>query len=474
MIRPTKSKRILSTFERIKAFDQQKEFTVLKPGSVLHQQLISIGKDGSFFGLEFTTHKFINHRIAFKELEMIFENCQLHLKDKAFSFRRFSLEKLELRLAKMAFSGRLNSIAEGKFEDYDNTYLRYVQPLNDRIAKIGLISGAMDLSIENETTYGAGFIELNIDKVALEFMRVSNEGRHYLVIDSVNTIRLDIFEKLTDAFFDAYSFVWGHKCGDESHILSSSNSEFSLIDNVMFSSKPKTSVHDYGIGDPHEVRDLKFSEKMPLFPKHSFEALCNMVMTDEKFKRVLKIIHEANSTPFSLSTCILFSTALETLTSFVKLKMAGPIEVERFNASAITQLLIEELERNQILTLEDKSFLKERRLLNLNKPTNIDRLELSFKQLNILLPEKFRKALKYRDKYLHGTIPKESTLVNLDDDNNNKAFELQFLTYVLVLKIVGYTGFVRNNSAKMEFYSKLNSGVPEEQIEINHPLYYHI
>ncbi len=67
---------------------------------------------------------------------------------------------------------------------------------------------------------------------------------------------------------------------------------------------------------------------------------------------------------------------------------------------------------------------------NLNKPTNPDKFDSPFVKYNICLPNNFKKALKYRDKYFHGSIPQGNKLGTFRANNLNRAFELQFLVSV--------------------------------------------
>jgi len=204
--------------------------------------------------------------------------------------------------------------------------------------------------------------------------------------------------------------------------------------------------------------------------------MCNKLIDEEKYRRTLMIIHEANLNEYSLSTCILFSSALETISSLIATENKGlcRINEDRFATSELITKLTEKVKENKILKEEDKKFIIEKKLPNLNNPTNTDKFESPFIKYKISLPSNFKKALKYRNKYFHGSIPEGNMLGTFRANNLNRAFELQFLVNVLTLKYVGYRGFLKNRSIEMEYYTQKEQGKKDEDITINQSLYYKI
>lgn len=204
--------------------------------------------------------------------------------------------------------------------------------------------------------------------------------------------------------------------------------------------------------------------------------MCNKLLAEDRFLRTLNIIHEANLNEYPLSACILYSTALETISSLIadEVKQKKTIDSKKIDNSNLLRKLSEVINQDPLLSIQVKEFLVEKKIKNIFKPTNINKLESPFKYFRIQLPEKFKKALKYRDIYLHGSLPKEMKLGSFISDNQNRAFELEFLVNVLTLKYVGYKGFLKNRSAEMEFYALMEKGINSNEIKIEHPLYYKI
>lgn len=468
------AKTINPTLEKIDTLSRQCDCIVQQKNSPLDGKVLILKKEGFAISFNLTFNDFIHDQRVPDVFDSFFDKGQLKTANEVYRFRPQSLDSMKYSPSQSSFNGKINSLIEGNEENYDETFLRYVQPVFQS-PNIGLISKAADLITDQGIRYAVGILNLKLLDQSFEVFRISRGDEEFIVIDSVQRMSIKVFEKTVDAFFEAYSYIWGNTCGDEGYILTSSESSFSSINKVAFFSKPKSTHHSYQILDPHEIRKYEFHDKLFLFPLEYLENLCNRILQEEKFKRVLKIVREANLNAYPLSRCILFSASLEAISSLIDINNgAVPIDSQRFNESSITRLLTQVVEGNCVLSDQGKQFLIEKKLHNLNKPTNIDRLALAFKQFDIDLSDKFKCALAYRDKYLHGSVPKRDKLGSFNDDNNNRAFELQFLVNVLILKLIGYRGFIRNHSVFMEFFSQRAKGVNEEDIEINHSLYYKI
>jgi len=112
--------------------------------------------------------------------------------------------------------------------------------------------------------------------------------------------------------------------------------------------------------------------------------------------------------------------------------------------------------------------------MSLNKPTNVDKISSLFGIVSFPLPEQFVKALKYRDKYLHGSLPKNEQNIPEEYENFRRKFELQFLVNILTLKFINYHGYLRNTCAFMEYYSQIEKGIEKGKVKQNTSFYYEI
>ena len=328
-------------------------------------------------------------------------------------------------------------------DTYDGKYLRVVIP-TPKHSNTGAIEELIDLNTDQGVMYGSGHNSFKIKNKIFEKFIFSNEGVNYNIIESSERIDLLEFDKISDVIFMSLSLLYGTKFKKFGYIISSDSQDFSVINSILFYTRDKDFGHENPIYKSHEIRGYKFSDDYFLFPKKAFNKLCEGLFKSEKFRRAVYIIFEAYQNKYSLSKCILFASCIETLATIIKTDTIRPIDIERFDKSKIVELVTKAISESKELTNEDKEFLIDKKVKYLNSPTNPDRLAAIFKKLGLILPEKFVKALKYRNYYLHGNIPKGEKLGAFDSDNYNRSFELQFLANALILKYVGYQGVSRN------------------------------
>jgi len=470
----SKHKYVISTFNEIENFQEDKHLVFSQTEfEWLKNNPVRLYKSDDYFSFEIENRATQLVNKTTEELDFAFSNFQMINKEYSYSCLPYTIQKIS---SGRKINGTIHSLVKGKKSDFNNKHLRFVQQIS-KIAKVGCISGAIDLSTDQEIMYGVGIIRLSFSNYSIDVFRISKDKQEFIFIDSVQSILIEKFEKIVKAFFQIYSYIFGVSCGGESYITSSNSSNFIVTDKILFNRKQDEKIHDNYIFDSNEIRKYEFSKSFFQFPCNVFSNMCNRIIIEEKYQRVINIIHEANLNEYSLSTCILFSSALETISSLIaknEKDSKSPIDVDRFTESEIIDKLEENIEKNKILEKKDKNFLINKRLPNLNKPTNVDKLESPFVKYKISLSDDFKKALKYRDKYLHGSIPKGNKFGTFRANNFNRAYELQFLVNVLTLKYVGYTGFLKNCSAEMEYYTKKEQGKRDKDIVINHPLYYEI
>ncbi|HNF81808.1 MAG TPA: hypothetical protein PK325_16755, partial [Cyclobacteriaceae bacterium] len=471
----SKSEAVLETFRRIDAFAARRQFIINRPESFLHNQNLEVWLDSDMtIRFTFDHREPRSPREVQHEFADLVERGVLQAGSLLHTTRKNGFQKIETKIVSQSYSGELNSLAEGTPDNYQEHFLRYIQPINTDL-NVGLISTATDLMTDQEIRYAVGIVDLKTSGFPMQLFRISHHDQQYLVLDCQQRADLQQFENCANAVLTIYAFIWGNLWGKGAFILSSHDASFNSINAIQFHSKPDHASHRWIVFDPWEIRHYQFHSDFFQFPVTAFEGLCNRVISEDKFRNALKIIYEANTSPFSLSTCILFCTALEILANLVPSDVTqAPIDAKRYKNSNIETILANAILQNDQLTAGEQEFLIQKKLPYLNKPTNIDKLQRAFEQLNITnLPDKFKKAIRYRDKYLHGSAPKPY-LSSTEADTKFKAFELQFLANILVLKLAGYRGFLKNYSAEMELHFKRNLGMRDEGIDIDHSLYYTI
>ncbi|NOU46477.1 MAG: hypothetical protein HOO86_05365 [Bacteroidales bacterium] len=468
------NKTVNPTLEYIDNFGRRKKINIDLSDANIKQIEIDLWKQENEMAFEMTDSLDGTFHEVASYLDKIFDNNTITSGDLSFSFLSRALGNLRFNAGEGKIKGSLRSLIESKKNNYDGKFLRMVQPFA-KTPKIGTFSGAVDLETDQKVKYGVGIINIQIKGKRLDIFRVSVEKEKYCFIDSVEKIDLDLFDKICSTFFYAYSYLFGYNVGKEAYILTSLQPDFESIENAMFYSKSPSSEHDFKIFDSMEIRSLGISSEFYQFPSITLSTLCEKLFSDEKYLKLINLINEANLNNYYYSSCVLFSVALETISGLIiSSSNPQPIDPTRFEASNILSQLRQTIEENDTLNRTDKNFLIEKKIMSINKPTNADKITSPFEHLNISLPDPFKKALKYRDKYLHGSSPKNTTEKTGDYEDFVRKFELQFVVNVLTLKFAGYSGYLRNAKAIIELYSQIEKGIKKNEVKLSTSLYYKI
>ena len=87
-----------------------------------------------------------------------------------------------------------------------------------------------------------------------------------------------------------------------------------------------------------------------------------------------------------------------------------------------------------------------KKISNLNKPANVDKLSNSFTILGIKLNDHDKKTIKARNTFLHGSTPFKNFEKNKEKEKEFRLLttKLRYLICMLLLKHLGYKGHLYN------------------------------
>lgn len=314
------------------------------------------------------------------------------------------------------------------------------------------------------------YFELNINGCKILFYGIEIKNYRCLVIDSLEKIGIDDFEKIVYAIRLVYSFFTGRYYKDAKIILSSNESEFERIEHLSYQMEKESIITDFQIVDfelfyqiiEHEEIKEEYNKYRKHIEPETFSSMCNMVLSSGEFKRVLELITSAGKNNNPIIQGALYSVALETLTKIIYDENAETLY-------PIPKIIFKEL-RNTFLKIlssdyADKIDMQGQRIIklkieNMNTPTNRDKLEKPFELVGIALSEEERIIINTRNKYLHGEEPENSYEWFLKKQLN--ALNLLDLTARLILKYFKYEGhyfspqfkYVLNNDLAKEIIHK--------------------
>ena len=157
---------------------------------------------------------------------------------------------------------------------------------------------------------------------------------------------------------------------------------------------------------------------------------------------------EGTSTKNLVLRASVYSVAIETLTNIIYNENAQelkPINEERL-AEKVTQKLLDVIDEYSSFMEDETINILTKKINNINRPINVDRLTKSFSILGIKLNEHDKKTLTSRNKFLHGSTPFRNFEI---DKKKEKEFhlmttKLRLLISMQLLKYLGYKGHVYN------------------------------
>ena len=468
------NKYLSESFRRMDELSAKKKLQIKDSEPTLNNQFIEIWKSGNEF--EFTIEN-CSFQLS-TEYSSIFDTCCLFGNTKSYSFLKNTLRSASFDVQNDKTTGTLNSIIESESEKITNSYIRLIQPINEP-AKIGYIDGFVDLKTDTGTIYPGGLNQFLINGNTIEVFKGDKENNNCLIIDSCSKIDFEDFQIITAALFAAYAFLFGNYFGNEAYFIFSNENSFDKINQVIFIKKSVPFNESYPIFN----RKIPSQKGLIFFPKFAFQNICNSFLTSERFSRTLNTINEALQSTLALTKCILFSAALETITSLINEGKIMPkpvnskhLENEQWinNINQLTESIKKRIEDDKYITGDEKSFLIDKKLNYWNELPNKEKASMAFKSFGIELPKSLEKTLNYRNFYLHGSIPdKKKKQFGFETDNLKKSYELQFLVSILILKYAGYSGYVQNKSAILEYHAHRRQN-KTDKIKLDQSIFYKI
>lgn len=347
------------------------------------------------------------------------------------------------------------------------TYVRCIIPTNDKnmifpgyflncvpkcilfdIDSLSLHSDSI-IGIPMPSTKGY-YSELNINGCNILFYGIEVKNNCCLVIDSLDKIHINDFERIVYAIRLVYAFFTGRFYKEEKITLTSSERMFDIIENLSYQMEDESIITNYQIIDfelfrqlADEEKDLSLKDKYNKYRKgvkvEVFSTLCNVILSTKDFKRVFELIASAGRNNNPVIQGAIYSVALETLTQIIYDENAEtlvPMQRELFREMQTKFIDIFSSYEDK-MDERGKSIIKAK-IQNINSPTNRDKLERPFEVIGITLTEEERKTIGSRNQYLHGGEPESSYDCFLTAQL--KALNLFDLTARLILKYAKYEG----------------------------------
>ena len=283
--------------------------------------------------------------------------------------------------------------------------------------------------------------EMNFHFYALEPMNC-------FVIDSLQVMAKQSFFKLTDAIRLGFAFLAGKYYRDDTIYFSSASSDFSTVSNFEFVHEGRSLLSENQLlrhdafferfRDMPAEQQEELEEYHTMFPADVFSKLVSEIYESVEFKRVIELVVNSSTTDDSVQKGAMCAVALETITEYVKESKGESLKPIKDNAqaTAFRDSLLGELDKIRNSLSGEEATILEKKIDNINSPTNRDKLIKPFALAGITLNADDINALDQRNKYLHGDEPEDTSL--------DVPLHLHSLIAKLALKQVGYSGHFVN------------------------------
>ena len=408
------------------------------------------------------------------KLHLYFSTPQIQSQDER---RRFQADRTLISLVSddetiLIDFGSFSHISLALFQDYDCTLRQYRNnkfpssnaqfhrlfvPSNQELKTAGFIE-TRALRV-GSTVFANGIVQIDLDGYKFHLFPYSEkkENKHFLIIDSTETISSEKFLKCSEAIQLAYAFISGSLPRDHRYFFTAGEPSFEKPDGVSFDT-PKRSFYSNYSPVPETIYQHLFGvRKAQQIPKAIFDRLCTATLTDTGFRRTISLVVEGNTLSPELRAAT-YSVALEAMTTVLserfKTKLT-PIKDKALAKEIVKSLKLSFSKYRD--RLDTDSFNSIQGKLNyINTPTNKDKLLLPFEILGVHLPQKDKVCIEKRNDFLHGRMP-------LDESNKEASgftleqivLSLHFSINCLILKSIGYSGYATYYPAVNEFNKKI-------------------
>lgn len=306
------------------------------------------------------------------------------------------------------------------------------------------------------STYIARLIKFQYNELEFEMFTsaINNSENKHLVIDCFSEVEWQEFDKICGAILLTIGFLSGIHIQGEHYYVRSNSIDFNQSLEVRYIKKDPSTISPLMVVDPSQfVTFCKQREQKGLLDVYpagiNNKVLTNfieIVLTKPTIARTMKLLIEGNSVKNHILRSGIYSIALETVTQHIYQEnqdRINPIPDKKLSALIVGEL-------KNIINQYSKNIPKEgceilnKKIENINSPTNSFKLKKPFELLRIKLSERDIKIFNERNSYLHGSSPSERKGELNHHEDLVTTFHLLTLIHCLILRYANYRGHVMN------------------------------
>ncbi len=378
--------------------------------------------------------------------------------------------------------GRISEIATHSNRYYKQKhYFRLMLPAEN---SGNLNDFACDIFSEGKS-WQRGLLKICINNNSVHFYEKKINNKYCFFVDCYNKITLNEFKKLYRSIFIALAFLTGQYFGKQGAIIGFQNIKMITPNSILYYTYgfdytggfPIYTTNFYPYIKPKKIKapngyvnfDYSAGEKLKLqyFPEDLFAKLCDFIYTNKGISRALDLYISTFNAPLELAVPTYF-ILLEHITFTLSGKSQRQIQIltKKHEVTALEQIQKEAikklstLKKNIDTSKEDMAIVEsnysrvQTAITNINRGSNNQKLTELFDKYGYKLSKEEKDLLlQIRNKFLHG-----DEIVIEPDEGIGHLFHycmrLQKLMAVLILKTIGYSGYILNNAKVYEAISK--------------------
>lgn len=358
---------------------------------------------------------------------------------------------------------------KGRYKAFYKVDLKEIKTFHSQFETVSHQRGAID--------YFYDCIRLKVQGKTYDITQIKIQEKAYFIFESLDEVYFDNYKQACFSIQQAIGFITKLMVGDEQFIFDESH-------NLYYSNFIRPTIKGFYfpiITNPYSQPDIEleiaddFKDRLTRISSENLTNLVDKIHTNSSLSLAILTILEVMSLRSLLLMPSTFAVIIELLSKMIHNDEEGkekPIS-DKDLADKIEGELHGVIDNN-CDSLNEQSILKLKRRLNeINTPINYkhlkndEKLTRPFEILGINLTLHDIKIIKHRNDLLHGNISLENEDQQTDENINlyiaYVSGKLFTLISKLILKSIGYDGYVYNNAKHIEKH--INISTEEEYFE---------
>jgi hypothetical protein len=449
-------KNIDNSFEFIRKIESDNEYEIISADKSLNKSVAKTFIKDDKFNLAFYTNGILNqderNTLLDSKATFTIMNKERSL---VFDFKSFSHISTLIMNEPNRFNCEIRKYYNPEVYEEKDRYYRIIIPTKKE-QRPGSIFQSDSVQI-GSVVHFKGLVTIKYSNLIFHLYAYNKKEtkEYYLIIESQFKTNYQLFKKDVEYILLAYSFITGYLPRDKRFIISAEECSFENLKGVLYDTTSKSLESYYSVFPRSDIR-IYFNLPHNIdFPQDIFSKLCAILLNNQELNRVLFLVVEGHTLSTELQAAI-YSIALEAITNIISEENEckfSPITDKKVSKKFIIDLKkVLDKYAESINTNGRETLIKKINVIN--SPTNKDKLLKPFELLKLKLNEKEIECIDKRNDFLHGRLP-----YNFNDDESK--FKLQqisltllYCVTILVLKYIGYSGYVMYYPTMNEFKKK--------------------